>query len=376
MKKLKPLVLIIGILFAQLFLSTFLGALAVYGAGHKKAPDGLQIWGVNLSGMTKDEALEVIREKVADSLTYDNKIYTLELEKSYQDLAAYLDGQYSVSTGNLFKDVLNHLAKMSQPIEEPSKYNEAEVRSQLVALAQEIDRSGKAAEINFKEGEIHLKEGIIGKKVDIEKTWQGLNREDRGEAVPIVVEDIIVHPTSEELAQVKDVLGDYTTYFDPKNKERTNNVILAAEAIDGTLIPPNGKFSFNQVVGERLPERGYLPALVFQDKRVVVDDGGGICQDSTTLYNAVKQANLEVVERHSHTLPVSYIPLGRDATVAYGILDFQFRNDTKGYILLSAQTGSDWLRIRIFGVADENHPQLEEPDGYPVKLEDWINNPK
>lgn len=83
-----------------------------------------------------------------------------------------------------------------------------------------------------------------------------------------------------------------------------------------------------------------------------------------------------MVERHSHTLPVSYIPLGRDATVAYGILDFQFRNDTKGYILLSAQTGSDWLRIRIFGVADENHPQLEEPDGYPVKLEDWINNPK
>lgn len=376
MKKLKPLVLVIGILFTQVFLSTFLGALAVYGAGHKKAPDGLQIWGVNLSGMTKDEAFEIIKEKVTNSLIYENKIYTLELEKSYQELAAYLDNQYSVATGNILTDVLTHLSKISQPIEEPSKYNEAEVRSQLVALAQEIDRPGKAAEIYFHEGEIHLVEGSIGKKVDIEKTWQGLNQEDRGEAVPLVVEDILVHPTNEELAQVQDVLGDYTTYFNPNNKERTNNVILAAEAIDGTLIPPNGKFSFNQVVGERLPERGYLPALVFQDNRVVVDDGGGICQDSSTLYNAVKQANLEVVERHSHTLPVTYIPSGKDATVAYGILDFQFRNDTQGYILLSAKTGKDWLRIRIFGVADEDHPKLKEPDGYPVKLEDWIKNPK
>lgn len=376
MKKLKPLVLVIGILFTQVFLSTFLGALAVYGAGHKKAPDGLQIWGVNLSGMTKDEAFEIIKEKVTNSLIYENKIYTLELEKSYQELAAYLDNQYSVATGNILTDVLTHLSKISQPIEELSKYNEAEVRSQLVALAQEIDRPGKAAEIYFHEGEIHLVEGSIGKKVDIEKTWQGLNQEDRGEAVPLVVEDILVHPTNEELAQVQDVLGDYTTYFNPNNKERTNNVILAAEAIDGTLIPPNGKFSFNQVVGERLPERGYLPALVFQDNRVVVDDGGGICQDSSTLYNAVKQANLEVVERHSHTLPVTYIPSGKDATVAYGILDFQFRNDTQGYILLSAKTGKDWLRIRIFGVADEDHPKLKEPDGYPVKLEDWIKNPK
>lgn len=376
MKKLKPLVLVIGILFTQVFLSTFLGALAVYGAGHKKAPDGLQIWGVNLSGMTKDEAFEIIKKKVTNSLIYENKIYTLELEKSYQELAAYLDNQYSVATGNILTDVLTHLSKISQPIEEPSKYNEAEVRSQLVALAQEIDRPGKAAEIYFHEGEIHLVEGSIGKKVDIEKTWQGLNQEDRGEAVPLVVEDILVHPTNEELAQVQDVLGDYTTYFNPNNKERTNNVILAAEAIDGTLIPPNGKFSFNQVVGERLPERGYLPALVFQDNRVVVDDGGGICQDSSTLYNAVKQANLEVVERHSHTLPVTYIPSGKDATVAYGILDFQFRNDTQGYILLSAKTGKDWLRIRIFGVADEDHPKLKEPDGYPVKLEDWIKNPK
>jgi vancomycin resistance protein YoaR len=103
------------------------------------------------------------------------------------------------------------------------------------------------------------------------------------------------------------------------------------------------------------------------DQKVVLDDGGGICQDSSTLYHAVQQAQLQVLERNSHSLPVNYVPKGQDATVAYGLLDFRFRNTTQGYIYLDARTGSNWLRIRIYGVADEQHPVLTEPDGYPIK---------
>lgn len=105
------------------------------------------------------------------------------------------------------------------------------------------------------------------------------------------------------------------------------------------------------------------------DQKVVLDDGGGICQDSSTLYHAVRQAQLQVLERNTHSLPVTYVPKGQDATVAYGLLDFRFRNTTRGYVYLDVRMGSNWLRIQIYGVADAEHPVLAEPDGYPIKPE-------
>lgn len=112
------------------------------------------------------------------------------------------------------------------------------------------------------------------------------------------------------------------------------------------------------------------------DQAVVKGDGGGVCQDSSTLFQAVRQANLNVEERHSHSLPVAYVPKGQDATVSYGILDFRFKNDTPGYLLISARTGSNWLRIRLFGETDNNHLVLQKPDGYPRHPLDWDEESK
>lgn len=103
---------------------------------------------------------------------------------------------------------------------------------------------------------------------------------------------------------------------------------------------------------------------------------GGVCQDSSTLFQAVRQACLSIIERHTHTLPVSYVLKGHDATVSFGVLDFRFRNDTQGYLLISARTGSNWLRIQLFGLADEQHPVLLMPAGYPSHPEEWHRDPK
>lgn len=85
---------------------------------------------------------------------------------------------------------------------------------------------------------------------------------------------------------------------------------------------------------------------------------------------------MSIEEKHTHSMPVSYVLKGQDATVFYGKLDFRFRNDTQGYLLISARTGRNWLRIQLFGLADDQHPVLQKPDGYPINHLDWYKDPK
>ncbi|MGE4273171.1 MAG: VanW family protein [Desulfitobacterium sp.] len=368
--------LLFAILFSQLLISILVGASVTYGAGYAKAPDGLVIWGKDISGMALEEAYNVLIEEIPKAVIHDQNLYPLELTQTYQNLHDYLTRQYAISTGNFVTDSFEYLRRMTLSSPSPQKLNEEEMVSQLMTIAQSIDQAGKAAKVYYGDGSVVLEQGSAGVRVNVEESWEQLQQGSGLEPVPLVTEVVEVHPTTAELEIVKSPLGDYTTYYDPYFYERVNNVRLAAEAIDGFLLPPGGEFSFNDVVGERDSERGYLPAYVFMGNQVGIDDGGGICQDSTTLYQAVKQANLQVIERHTHSLPVSYVPLKEDATVAYGVLDFRFRNSTQGYLLISATTGKNWIRVRVFGQSDSRHPLLKAPDGYPVKPENWLSDPK
>ncbi|AGA69576.1 putative vancomycin resistance protein [Desulfitobacterium dichloroeliminans LMG P-21439] len=368
--------LLFAILLGQLLISILAGASVTYGAGYAKAPDGLVIWGKDISGMVQEEAYEVLIEEIPKAVIHDQTIYPLVLTQTYQNLHDYLTSQFTISTGNFITDSLEYLRRMSFSSPSPQKLYDEEIVSQLKTIAQSIDQEGKASRVYYGDGSVVLDRGSAGVLVNVERSWEQLLQSDGLEAVPLITEVIEIHPTTAELAKVKSPLGDYTTYFDPYFYERVNNVQLAAEAINGLLLPPGEEFSFNDVVGKRDPERGYLPAYVFLGNQVGIDDGGGICQDSTTLYQAVKQANLQILERHTHSLPVSYVPLQEDATVAYGVLDFRFRNSTQSYLLISATTGKNWIRVRVFGQSDSRHPLLQEPDGYPVKPEDWLSDPK
>lgn len=122
-------------------------------------------------------------------------------------------------------------------------------------------------------------------------------------------------------------IGEYTTSFSQNDTGRLNNMKLASKKINGTVLQPKEQFSFNRTVGERSSSLGWSESTVIVNKHYVKGIGGGICQISSTLFNAVDNSNLQVVERHPHSLPVSYVPTGRDATVAYGSLDFKFKNN-------------------------------------------------
>lgn len=130
------------------------------------------------------------------------------------------------------------------------------------------------------------------------------------------------------------VAGGYFTRLNNSPPNRTNNIILACDQINGTILKSGDIFSFNQVVGHRNTEKGYLPASIFVGREVVSGVGGGICQVSSTIYNGVLTAGLEMVERHPHTLPVNYIGPGYDATVLWGGADLRFKNNRENDLLV------------------------------------------
>ncbi|MGQ9512303.1 VanW family protein [Thermodesulfitimonas sp.] len=156
--------------------------------------------------------------------------------------------------------------------------------------------------------------------------------------------------TAEVLAMgLNCLLGEYATTFAPEKVNRVYNISVAAGALDGLVVRPGEVVSFNKVVGPRSSEAGYKTAPMIISNEFVDALGGGVCQVSTTLYNAVLRAGLAVVERHNHSLPVGYVPAGLDATVTYGGADFKFRNNTDKYLYLRTVIQGNRLVVKIFG---------------------------
>jgi|GEM_PF-3419214 len=151
-----------------------------------------------------------------------------------------------------------------------------------------------------------------------------------------------------EKAKLPQLIGQYKTYFNTGEKNRSLNLKRASSAVDGIVLAPGEVFSFNKIVGPRTPENGYTKAIIFVSGNESYDYGGGVCQVSSTIYNAVLAAGLPVLERYSHSLPVAYVPKGYDATVAYGYKDLRFSNNRKEAITIRCLVDGDMLNVEIW----------------------------
>ena len=147
-----------------------------------------------------------------------------------------------------------------------------------------------------------------------------------------------------------DKLSDFSTHYAASNVNRTTNLRLAADKINGTVVMPGEIFSYNNVVGERTIAAGYKEAPIYVSGRVEDGLGGGICQITTTLYNAVVYANLEIVERTNHQFVPSYVGAGRDATVVYGAIDFKFKNNRNYPIKIICSVSGGIANFQILGL--------------------------
>lgn len=151
----------------------------------------------------------------------------------------------------------------------------------------------------------------------------------------------------------QDTLSIFTTKYNITNTDRTNNLELAAEKIDGKIIYPDEVFSYNKTVGARTIEKGYTEAKIYSNGQVVDGIGGGICQVSSTLYDTAVMANLEIIERHNHQFLTSYLPAGKDATVSYGAKDLKFKNTRSYPIKIEMKVENGIVTCKILGIKED-----------------------
>lgn len=251
-------------------------------------------------------------------------------------------------------EIISNLNKMKEmrtsPIKIPIKKIIPE-KVDIEKIQKQISRKAQNAEYINDTG--NLVEQIIGVEIeDIEqakKIAETITDEGMQFSIPLLITmpEITTESVLKEL--FKDKLSTYTTYFNVNEVERTENVRLAAEFINDVVLMPGQEFSYNNIVGERSTERGFKTAKVYQQGQIVDGLGGGICQVSSTLYNAVVMADLEVIERRNHSLSVSYVKLGTDATVVYGNIDFRFKNSRQYPIKITSKISGGVLTIDIYG---------------------------
>lgn len=156
-----------------------------------------------------------------------------------------------------------------------------------------------------------------------------------------------------------DLLSTYSTKYSTRDKDRTTNLQLAANKINGTVLMPGEIFSYNQVVGERTIAAGYKEAPIYVSGEVVDGLGGGICQITSTLYNAVLYANLGIVSRSNHQFVPSYVTASRDATVVYGAIDFKFKNTRDYPIKITCSVSNGIATFNIYGLRNDNEYDVE-----------------
>ncbi len=164
------------------------------------------------------------------------------------------------------------------------------------------------------------------------------------------VKEIQANVTKAQLSQVKDVKGKYSTkYSGSGSSGRVINMRVAASRLNGKIINPGEVFSTNECFGESTPENGYKLAGAYINGKLDQDYGGGVCQVSSTLYNAVLRAELDVVERSNHSLTVGYVPRGFDATLAGDYIDFKFKNDTSVPVYIESGLTGNQVSITLYG---------------------------
>ena len=219
-------------------------------------------------------------------------------------------------------------------------------------FCEQYNRNPKDAICTSDGGNITITPEIIGVKIDASEATK-IIIENRNNPQSYMIPAVITYPdvTAEELeAEFTDcVIGTYSTNYSTSSANRKENIRLASEKINGRILNPGEVFSFNSEVGPRTGANGYKVAHVYSGSKVVDGIGGGICQVSSTLYNAVVFADLEIVYRTNHSMPVSYVPLGRDATVSYGTIDFKFKNNKESPIKIEAIADGTNFTINVYG---------------------------
>lgn len=335
---------------------------------------GISIGGINISGMTVDEANAAVNSYIAgisgENVTFvvadGNKVTT-----TYGDLGIYWANSDIIS--NSFADALKgnvierYKAKKDIEISGLSLELDVAFDNSMVEMfinseCKKYDASVANASITRENGEFVITGGEPGEAVSLSGALALISDELYSDYVNGVTEVTLPLTTSdlsatlEQLSQVNDLLGTYTTSFSTSGTNRANNVINGCSKLNGIVLLPGEELSAYQTISPFTQDNGYYLAGSYSNGQVVESFGGGICQVTSTLYNAVLLAELDVTERNNHSMVVTYVPKSADAAIAESSgKDFKFVNSTEYPIYIEGITQDKKITFNIYGV--ETRPE-------------------
>lgn len=260
------------------------------------------------------------------------------------------------------EQVLGALKPAAQETVTVSKVNTNPADIDVEELYETTKRDPQDAKYTLENGDVVVADEVNGREIDVESAkslLKGFKPGSQPVTIPFIMHEATVKAGDLSTALFADSLGSFSTKYMTSNKPRAANVELAAKLINGTILLPGDEFSYNGSVGPRTAARGFKAASVYENNKMVDGLGGGICQTSSTLYAAVLYADLQVTERHEHSLEITYAPLGMDATVAYGSLDFRFKNNTSMPIKITTSWGGGVVSVNIVGTKENKNRTIK-----------------
>ncbi|WP_373897705.1 VanW family protein [Haloimpatiens sp. FM7315] len=329
---------------------------------------GVTVGGVDLSGKTKNEALDLLK-KGHDNAIKNNKITIKVKAKSYN--IRYSDLQPRCNYDELLDKVYaygreeNFIKKLytikfgkNKEFEFNFDYDDEPIKKLISEIEKEINKEPEDAAIkNLKSGDLSIIPEKNGEKLLSAKLSNQIRENIKKENLksfkleaPVEVRKPKI--TKEKLKNIDSLITSFSTSYGTSSYERATNIKIATASINGYVLMPGEVFSFNEVVGKRTAEKGYESAGVIIGNKLESGLGGGVCQVSSTLYNAVLNAGLNSVERVHHTFPSSYVKMGRDATVDYGNIDYKFKNSFNHPIYIEGHAGGGVINFNIYGSKD------------------------
>jgi len=358
------------------------GAYSKWHSGSLIVP-GVSVAGVDVSGLTKSQASAQIAEHFGDlplKLTVGKQSFDVTVAQlggvpsvDFTVAKAAKIGRDSGAVSNFLRVYGTRTA--GERLMLPVEWDKVALLSQLKKLDKNYAAKAINARLVVDAGGVSVVRERLGRRLNVGATAKAIQQRYfvGTHALKAYTRQIAPVVSAADLQGQDVLLASYKTRFNPGLEGRTANIHVACAAIDGHVLMPGETFSFNALTGERTWKKGYRMAHIFETKpgakEAEVVDGlaGGVCQVSSTLFNAVRRTNdqtgaknLKIVERNTHSLPVTYVPFGLDATVAWPGKDFRFRNRFNHPIYLRTLVGRSKLTIGVWGrVPDSGEKALQ-----------------
>ncbi|MBR1692405.1 MAG: VanW family protein [Lachnospiraceae bacterium] len=337
---------------------------------------GIYIGDIDVSGMSVIEAKQAVLDyvdSIEDTEITLNAMNNNKISVPLSDLSLTWENEDVVKEaaavgkeGNIVKryKVLKDLQHENKVFDLVYDFDKSKIKEIIETDCEPFNVSPQDATLRRENGEFIIEPGMTGVKIDVDSSvnavYDYLINEWNGEAAAVDLVVAVDEPrgTEEELSQVKDVLGTFTTDYSSSGSNRSGNVANGARLVNGTLLYPGDSFSMYETVSPFTEENGYYLAGSYLNGMVVESLGGGICQVSTTLYNAVLRAELEVTERSNHSMIVTYVDPSADAAIAGTSKDFKFVNNLEHPIYIEGYTANKKITFTVYGV--ETRPSNRE----------------